>query len=159
MTGPKGIVALSYGAIACNTVLIGLLVYNTRFYNSEDQMAFLITGFGLVTAICYAVQLIRIRKAYYRHKAITKRARVILHICRVVQFLYSVAGSCLVGMVIYFSVRTPQDYYRNDSYKMLAGMITIVVGVTLNLTIFFKGWRLLKLVRKPYIDDVMSSFD
>ena len=38
-------------------------------------------------------------------------------------------------------------------------MAVILVTVVMNLTIFFKGWRLLKLVKKTYLEEVMASFD
>lgn len=158
MKEPAGINALSYGAIASNTALVGLLCYNTSFSKREDCIAFCIAAFGLINAISYAAQLIRIRRSYYRHQSISRGARIILHICRTFQFLYSLAAALLVTITVYGSIGTAV-FMRGYESRVMAAMAMIVVSIMLNLTIFFKGWRLLKLVRKPYIDDVMSSFD
>ncbi|HEY4209478.1 MAG TPA: hypothetical protein VGM31_21785 [Puia sp.] len=98
------------------------------------------------------------RKAYYRHRSMGTIPRIILHICRVIQLLYSLAACCLVTMDIAYEAGLP-PYARSYESKKMAALAIIVIAVTLNLMIFFKGWRLLKFVRRPYIDQVMSSFD
>ena len=154
----KGLTSLSFGAIACNVALLGIIFYNTRFSNKEDIIALLITGFGLIISILYAVQLILMKRFYYRHHTISISAKVFLHICRIIQLLYSLGGAYLLAATVYFSSRGTRLFGSFD-YKFMAALGTVLVTVVMNLTIFFKGCRLLKIVRKPFIDEVMASFD
>jgi len=160
MKGVKGITSLSYGAIAGNVVVFGILCYNINFTRNDDLIAFVIVGFGLIMPILYALQLILIKRSYYRHRTIGVRAKVFLHICRIIQAVYSLIGAFLVAATVYnaFRVRSPV-YMDSYLYKRWAVMAVILVTVVMNFTIFFKGWRLLKLVKRPYLEEVMASFD
>jgi len=160
MREAKGVSLLSYGAIACNVVLFGILCYNINFAGKDDLIAFFIVGFGLVMSILYALQLILIKRSYYRHRTIGVGAKVFLHICRIIQLVYSLIGAFLVAASVYNSLRRRYPVYTDSyEYKRWAVMAVILVTVVMNLTIFFKGWRLLKLVKKTYLEEVMASFD
>jgi len=105
-------------------------------------------------------QLILIKRYYYRHRTIGVGAKVFLHICRIIQLVYSLIGAFLVAASVYNSLRRRYPVYTDSyEYKRWAVMAVILVTVVMNLTIFFKGWRLLKLVKRPYLEEVMASFD
>ncbi|HEY8967815.1 MAG TPA: hypothetical protein VIM64_01950 [Puia sp.] len=160
MKGVNGITSLSYGAIASNVVLFGVLCYNINFTRNDDLIAFFIVGFGLVIPILYALQLILIKRSYYRHRTIGVGAKVFLHICRIIQLVYSLIGTFLVAATVYNSFRRRYPVYTDSyEYKRWAVMAAILVTVVMNFTIFFKGWRLLKLVKRPYLEELMASFD
>jgi hypothetical protein len=154
----RDLTPLSIGAIASNAAFMVMIGSETRFSNTGDLQAFLIAGFGLIIAMLYALQLILMKMFYYRHHIISLSARVFLHICRIIQLLYTLMGVCLLAMTVYFSGRTP-GYLRHWEFKFWIMMVTVLVTVVLNLTIFFKGWRLLKIVRTPLIDSILASFD
>jgi hypothetical protein len=154
----KGLHALSFGAIACNAAVIGLIGVNTNFSNKEDLIAFFIAGFGLFMSLLYAVQLILMNRAYFRHHVISISAKIFLHICRIITLLYALFGAFLLAATVYNNSRNP-GYLRSHDYKFMASMALLLVTVVLNFTIFFKGWRLLKMVKRPYIDKVIASFD
>jgi len=74
--------------------------------------------------------------------------------------VYSLIGAFLVAASVYNSLRRRYPVYTDSyEYKRWAVMAVILVTVVMNLTIFFKGWRLLKLVKRPYLEEVMASFD
>jgi hypothetical protein len=159
MKEAKGIIPLSYGAIACNAALLGILYYNKAFSGS-DFIIGLFFGSGVFIALLYAVQLILMRRSYYRHRNISTSAKVLLHICRIIQLVYSLLGALVVVVGVNTLVRRNiRHLVGNFEYKFWAVMALVFVTVVLNMTIFFKGWRLLKLVKIPYIDEVIASFD
>lgn len=152
-----GIKALCYGAITCNVALIGVLLYNTSFSNTTDAIMFVITSFGLLVCILYGVQLLLMKRNYYTHRPITSGARRLLHIARIIQLLYTLGGT----LILVGSLLSTYRYWEYDSHRfgLMTAYALILVTIVLNLTIFFKGWRLLKLVRNNYIDEVMATFD
>lgn len=158
MKDVKAISSLSFGAIACNAALFCVLCYNTNFSNKEELIAFFIAGFGIIMAVLYAVQLILMKRFYYRHHIISLSAKIFLHICRTITLLYSLLGAILLTTSAYYSSRQPA-YMRASDYRFMAALGLILVTVVMNFTIFFKGWRLLKMVRTPYIEKVIASFD
>ncbi|HEY8968599.1 MAG TPA: hypothetical protein VIM64_05890, partial [Puia sp.] len=121
----KGITSLSYGDIACNAVLFGILCYNTQFSSRMDSIAFSIVGFGIIISVLYAVQLILMKRGYYRHRTISASAKVFLHICRIITLLYSLTGALLLAMTIYNANRTV-GYFREWEYKFLIVMAVIL---------------------------------
>jgi hypothetical protein len=154
----KAITPLSFGAIACNATLICLICYSVNFSYRSDVISFLIIGPGLFFSLLYAVQLILMKRSYYRHYAITTSAKVFLHICRIITLLYSLMGIFLLAVTFYNSFRN-RAYLSSHDYKFMASLALVLVTVVMDLTIFFKGWRLLKLVKTPYIEGVIASFD
>ncbi|MBN8854136.1 MAG: hypothetical protein BGO55_07065 [Sphingobacteriales bacterium 50-39] len=154
----KGITSLSFGDIACNATLFGILSYNTSYTSPTDTMAMSIAGFGIIISILYAIQLILMKRSYYRHHTISAGAKIPLHICRIIQLLYSIMEAGLLSTGVYFTFRDRNIVHNND-YKGMLIMAALLVTVVMNLIIFFKGWRLLKLVKRPYIEEVMASFD
>jgi hypothetical protein len=158
MKAVKGITSLSYGAIACNAALFCILSYNTSYSSRTDTMAMSIAGFGIIISILYAIQLILMKRSYYRHQTISAGAKALLHICRIIQLLYSIMEAGLLSSGVYYSFKD-RGFAFNHDYKSMLIMASLLVTVVMNLTIFFKGWRLLKLVKRPYIEEVMASFD
>lgn len=154
----KGINSLSYGAIACNAALIIVIGYNSNFPDEKDFIAFFVAGFGLIMSILYALQLILMKRSYYRHYAVTVIAKVFLHICRIITLLYALVGACLLAATAYHT-SVKSAYLDRHDFKFLGIVGLVLVTVVMNLTIFFKGWRLLKLIKTPYIEEVMASFD
>jgi len=148
---------LCFGAIASNIALLGVLFYNTSFSSNDDIIACVISSFGFIVSILYAVQLLLMKRNYYRHQPITSGARVFFHISRIIQLLYTLAEALLLGLSIFNSYKNLQyDRYR---YQMMAVYALLLVTVVMNLTIFFRGWRLLRQTRTSYIDEVMATFD
>ncbi|HVU57130.1 MAG TPA: hypothetical protein VHD83_18845 [Puia sp.] len=158
MKSVKGITSLAYGAIACNAALFGVLSYSTNYSSRTDSFGMAIAGFGIVVSILYAIQLILIKRSYYRHHTISAGARVLLHICRIIQLLYSIMEAALLSTGVYYSFKD-RAFVRGIDHKSMLIMAALLTTAVMNMTIFFKGWRLLKIVRKPYIDEVMASFD
>jgi len=158
MKAVKSITSLSYVAIACNAALLSVLFYTTNFSEKHDLIALSLAGFGLIISILYAVQLILMERSYYRHDVITVSAKVFLHICRIINLLYSLLGTFSLIMTFYSSAKFP-GYIRLWENKFWALLGLVLVTVVMDFTIFFRGWRLLKLVKRPYIEEVMASFD
>jgi len=156
----KGITSLSYGAIACNAVLISVMCINSDpSHNDYDAIGLLVAGVGVVISILYAVQLILMNRDYYRQQRISTTTKVLFHIYRIIELLYSIAEACLLAAGIYYSF-VKGEIKTSHEFKAILLLAALLVTVVMNLTIFFRGWRLLKLVRKNnYIEEVMASFD
>ncbi|MBN9386134.1 MAG: hypothetical protein J0H74_35580 [Chitinophagaceae bacterium] len=108
----------------------------------------------------YPALLLLIRDRYYRHFPISYRARVFTHIFRVIQLIFIVLLTGLLTVAIY---NVSGKFNAGNSFRLnviqSGTLLILLVTIVLNLTLFFKGWRLLKQTRKPYIDEVMSTFD
>lgn len=118
---------------------------------------------GLLISALYPILILLIRRTYYRHRPVTSFVTILLHISRIIQLLFT----CFITVVVVFGIFeiiSGMRRYRNTTYPrdifypgLVAGII--VAGIIVNSILFFKGWRLLKIVRTPYIDEVMASFD
>lgn len=160
MTEIKGIKGLSLGAMICNVALLVVLFYLAPSPGSSatDLITFSLTVFGVVMSILYALQLLLFRRKYFRHRPISSGARVIAHISRIIQVLFTLCLIILLSAALFYSYRNLR-YSIKYHFDQLAIFTLILMIITLNMTVFFKGWRLLKMVRKNYIDEVMASFD
>jgi len=154
----KGITSLSYGTIACNVTLFIVIGYNTNFSDKKDLIAGMIAGFGIIISILYALQLILMKRSYYRHFAITVITKSLLHICRIITLLYALMGGFLLTATVYHT-SVNSVYLNSHDFKFMGILGLVLTTVVMDFTIFFKGWRLLKLVKTPYIDEVIASFD
>ena len=162
----RGIKALSIGAIIANggllVLLINLWIQILKLSNPpvSEVAIFLSVIFGLVFAIAYPVELLFMRKRYYQYAPDSSTARVFLHITRIIQLLFNIF--LILGLVgaLYDMFHQKGEIARGRYFYQQVGVLFLMgTTIVLNLMIFFKGWRLLKLARTNYIDHVMNAFD
>src|SRR5882757_602131 len=142
-----GLKTLSISAIVINSILfIRLLNAWFRFgvdSSVKDIALLLLAVFGFVGSILYPVQLLLMRKKYYRYVPISSGARTFLHIARIIQLLFTIVIAILLIASTYNILRN-MHFTRRFSYLYIqaAMLLLLLTLVLLNLTIFFKGWRL-----------------
>lgn len=169
MKAVKGIKALCITAIVVNGGIGAFLFIMIMFVipgrlRGGDLASFLAVMLGILLCTLYPVQLLIIRNKYYSHRPVSPTERVLVHITRIIQILFT----CFVVVVSTFGViELVESLARNHSLAYQRNLLApesvlfvTLVGITINAIIFFKGWRLLKLVRyNNYIEEVMASFD
>jgi len=164
----RGIKGLSIGAIIANGALLALMInlflQFSRFpagMKSFQFITMMIITVLIIIAITYPAQLLFMRKKYYRYVPVTSAARIFLHITRIIQFLFSLfmAFALAASLSDLFKYNRPLIVGNSAFYLQAGILLLLLIAVVLNLLIFFKGWRLLKLVRSNYIDEVMNAFD
>ena len=162
----RGIKALSIGAIIANGALLALLInlwiQLLRFSHSPGSEVTIFVSIisGLVFAIAYPVQLLFMRKRYYQYAPDSSAARVFLHITRIIQLLFNIFLTFGMAGALYDTFWQKGEIARGRHFYQQVGLLFLMgTAIVLNLMIFFKGWRLLKLVRTNYIDHVMNAFD
>lgn len=168
MKEPKGINALSIAALSTHLTLLSLigvvaLASNTSVsFNVTGWLIVLVIIFTLVVApAAYPVQLLLIRRNYYRNIPASPAIMTWTHICRILQLLQIIYLVWMtIGTIsnIYVSYRTG-DFGTSFEYLRIAITFVMCVSIPLNLLIFFKGWRFLKLAQGSYVDEVMTNFD
>jgi hypothetical protein len=162
----RGIKALSIGAIIANGVLLALLInlwmQLLRLSKTPGTEVAIFLGIisGLVFAIAYPVQLLFMRMRYYQYAPDSSTTRVFLHITRILQLLFNIFLALGLAGALYETFRQKGEVARGSHFYQQVGLLFLMLTTfVLNLLIFFKGWRLLKLMRTSYIDHVMNAFD
>jgi hypothetical protein len=165
----KGIKALCITAIVLNggfgTFVFFMIMFIAPNRPRGGELApFLAVMLGILICTLYPAQLLIIRKKYYSHRPVSASARVLVHILRVIQILFT----CFITVVLTFGIIEMVESlrrYNSLAYQQsLLGpgslLFVMLVGITINAIVFFKGWRLLKIVRHSnYLEEVMASFD
>ena len=163
MKGPKAIKILSIAALTVYTallVLIGVLLM-TYMTVALSPILFIITVTFLAAPVIYPIQLLLIRRNYYRNRPATPSIMTWTHIFRVIQLLQTLIFLWrVIGYINDIYVAFKDGIYLNNFYSLQIGLtLVLCISIPLNLLIFFKGWRLLKVAQGSYVEDVMSTFD
>jgi len=161
----RGIKVFSISTIVAGSV-VSLTLFSAwlqpgAFTSQRDINLMLASVLVSLLSLAYPAQLLLIRDKYYRHFPVSYSARVFVHIFRVIQLLFTLILTALLTMVAYNISRdmaTAGNSYRFRGVQISICML-VLATVVLNLILFFKGWRLLKRVRRNYVDEVMSAFD
>lgn len=162
MTQLPRIQSLSIWSIVSNGLFLLILVsqYITRAGNEQSAMERAVSftlGAGFAFCILYDVLLLVIRRKYYRYTPIKAGLRVVVGIVRIIQLLFSIF---LLVAMISVGYDLTKASIQEPRWGLVVVMVLVLSMLTLNIILFFKGWRLLKLVRRNnYIDDVMATFD
>jgi hypothetical protein len=166
----RGIKTFSIGGIVLNgglLVLFFCLVFVLSPISgpkASDIAGMLAIFLGFALCILYPVQLLRIRRNFYLHRLPSSGAKTFLHIYRIIQLIFTILMALVTAAgcsEVYHSVRYYESRPSDKNLLMIRGgvMVVLLATIVVNFTIFFKGWRLLKMVRKNYVDHVMESFD
>lgn len=165
MKGVPGIKALSIGAIISNGALLALIGYifirvlHTRL-SAEDKIGFILAAIAFTVALLYPILLLITQRKYQRYTPVSSVARVFLHITRILQLMYTLLLAFTLVASIYNLFQYNAERLRG-TFALIQGGIFFLLLISLffNLMIFLKGWKLLKLIKSNYIDELMSSFD
>ena len=163
----RGIKGLSISSILVNGGLFGVMILSLLAvaglapFKEEGFIILVLLSLAMMATLAYPLQLLLIRRRYYRDIPISSRTRVFTHLSRIIQLLYTLLLVWAIVVSVYNIYKYKEMSFRSNSALILQVCLSLMVvaAIILNLILFFKGWRLLKQTRKSYIDEVMATFD
>lgn len=152
---------LATGSIIGNSILLlgFIFVFVTRFADDGlplRAITFSIMEAGYILSSIYAVQLLVLRRKYYRYSSTGTGVRAFLRIVRIIQLLFTTVLSLVLLSVGYDTFKT---LGASPDIGIIIVMLLLLTVLACNFILFFKGGRLLKQTSKNYLDEVMASFD